>query len=144
MKDFFSREEEQQIIRAIGQAEKQTSGEIRVHLDGHSDMDNVLKKAEKTFTRLGMDQTAERNGVMIFIAPRARSFAILGDQGIDDVVPSDFWAEERDILQAHFKNGQFAEGVIKVVEQVGTKLKTFFPYQSDDENELPDEISYED
>jgi uncharacterized membrane protein len=144
MKDFFSREEELQIIRAIRQAEKQTSGEIRVHLDGHRQMDDVLEKAERTFIRLGMDKTAARNGVMIFIAPHARSFAILGDQGIDEVVASDFWSEERDILQAHFKNGQFADGVIKVVEQVGAKLKDFFPYQSDDENELPDEISYED
>jgi uncharacterized membrane protein len=144
MKDFFSREEELQIIRAIRQAEKQTSGEIRVHLDGHRQTDDVLEMAEKAFTRLGMDKTADRNGVMIFIAPRAHTFAILGDQGIDEVVPADFWSEERDILQAHFKNGQFAEGVVKVVEQVGAKLKTFFPYQSDDENELPDEISYED
>ncbi len=138
---FFTKEEEERIILSIKAAERSTSGEIRVHIDHHSN-DKPLVAAVKTFQKLGMHKTKARNGILIFIAPERKQFAILGDQGIDEVVPENFWQEERNILQAHFKRGAFCEGICQVVGQIGEKLKTHFPYQSDDVNELPDEISY--
>jgi uncharacterized membrane protein len=138
---FFQPEEEDRIIDAIQEAELNTSGEIRVHLEDNLKGD-VLQAAQKTFQKLEMHKTDARNGVLIFIAPEQRKFAILGDKGINEKVPKDFWSEERDIMLAHFKSGNYADGVCAAVQQVGAKLKAFFPYQSDDENELPDDISY--
>jgi uncharacterized membrane protein len=138
---FFQPEEEDRIIDAIQEAELNTSGEIRVHLEDNLKGD-VLQAAQKTFLKLEMHKTEARNGVLIFIAPEQRKLAILGDKGINERVPKDFWSEERDIMLAHFKSGNYADGVCAAVQQVGAKLKAFFPYQSDDENELPDDISY--
>ncbi|KGE89616.1 TPM domain-containing protein [Phaeodactylibacter xiamenensis] len=138
---FFQPEEEDRIIDAIQEAELSTSGEIRVHLEDNLKGD-VLQAAQKTFLKLEMHKTEARNGVLIFIAPEQRKLAILGDKGINEKVPKDFWSEERDIMLAHFKSGNYADGVCAAVQQVGAKLKAFFPYQSDDENELPDDISY--
>ena len=86
--------------------------------------------------------TKARNGVLIYIAPDRKEFAILGDKGINDLVPKDFWKMERDILLSHFKRGLLKEGICLVIQQIGEKLKNYFPYESDDRNELPDEISY--
>ena len=139
--NFFTKEEEQQIINAIRAAELNTSGEIRVHVEYHC-RDKALVAAVNTFEQLEMHKTKARNGVLIFIAPERREFAILGDKGINDVVAKDFWKEERNILQKQFKRGAFTEGIVEVIHQIGEKLKSHFPYQSDDINELPDEISY--
>ena len=138
---FFSKDQEQSIIRCIKAAELNTSGEIRVHLESEC-RSKALVAAVDTFHLLGMHKTQARNGVLIFIAPERREFAILGDKGINEVVPPDFWQEERDLLGSYFKKGEFAEGICKVIQQIGEKLKEHFPYQSDDINELPDEISY--
>lgn len=138
---FFNKEEEERIIKAIQSAELNTSGEIRVHIEADAEGD-ILDIAAKTFNRLGMHETKARNGVMIFLAPERKEFAIIGDQGINDVVSENFWDTERDLMQGQFRMGQFCEGICLAIQQVGAKLKQFFPYQSDDENELPDEISY--
>lgn len=138
---FFNKEEEERIIQAIRKAELNTSGEIRVHIEADAEGD-ILDIAAKTFHRLGMHETKARNGVMIFLAPERKEFAIIGDQGINDVVSENFWDTERDLMQGQFRMGQFCEGICLAIQQVGAKLKQFFPYQSDDENELPDEISY--
>lgn len=142
MSQLLSKEEESQIVKAIQQAERQTSGEIRVHIDTSKSGD-VMKLAKKTFSRLKMDQTAARNGVLIYILPNMKYFAILGDEGIDRVVPDDFWATERDIMETFFRKDDYSGGIVKVVEQIGEKLKEHFPYNEEtDENELPDDISY--
>lgn len=138
---FFSPEDEQRIVEAIQQAERNTSGEIRVHLEAAC-KGEMLEEAAKTFHRLGMHRTEARNAVLIFLAPERKEFAIFGDQGINEVVPADFWQEERNLMQEHFRRGAFAEGICAAVEQVGEKLQAFFPYQQDDANELPDDISY--
>ncbi len=138
---FFQTEEETQIIEAIRQAERQTSGEIRVHLESDAKGD-ILAAAARTFQQLEMDQTEARNGVLIFLAPERREFAIVGDRGIHEKVGDDFWAEERNQLQHYFRQGAYSEGVCAIIGQIGEKLKAFFPYQQDDENELSDEISY--
>ncbi|MCB0547930.1 MAG: TPM domain-containing protein [Phaeodactylibacter sp.] len=141
MLKFFKPEEEEQIIAAIQSAERNTSGEVRVHLEADCEGD-IMEQTRKVFLRLGMQKTEARNGVLILLAPERREFAILGDEGINKVVPENFWQEERNLMQEYFRRGAFAEGVCKAIEQVGEKLKDYFPFQQDDTNELPDDISY--
>lgn len=140
---FFNKEEEDRIVAAITAAEQQTSGEIRVHLTKRPQKD-VFQDALRIFHQLGMHETAQRNGVLILLAPGARQFAIIGDEGINKVVPAGFWEAERNLMQEHFRRQAYGEGVALVIQQVGEKLKTFFPRQDDDINELSDEISYDD
>ncbi len=138
---FFKPDEEKRIIEAIQAAENNTSGEIRVHLDNDSKR-NILEEAARLFRKLGMHKTEARNGVLILLSVKRKEFAIIGDEGIDQVTGPDFWKEERDLMQAYFRRGEFCEGICLAVEQVGEKLREFFPYQDDDVNELPDDISY--
>ncbi len=141
MIEFFAKEDEQRIIEAIQDAECNTSGEIRVHLEQKPRKD-AMSEARRVFAKLKMHQTKARNGVLILLAPERREFAILGDQGINDVVEGDFWEQERDLMQQHFRAGDFTGGLVAVIGQIGEKLQAHFPYQDDDENELSDEISY--
>lgn len=141
MVKFFTTEQEQRIIAAIKEAEGQTSGEIRVHLEKEL-IGDTLNVAARIFHELEMDTTAERNGVLIFIVPSMHRFAIIGDQGINEKVPTNFWDDIRDVMQQYFRKGDFTNGVIEGVKMSGKKLKEYFPRQSDDVNELPDEISY--
>ena len=141
MINFFSNYEEQAIIEAIQGAELNTSGEIRVHLEDKV-KGNVLDVAVRVFRELEMDKTQARNGVLILIAPLDKKYAILGDEGINKVVPENFWDAEKNLMQEHFKEGAFCKGICEVIGRIGVKLKEHFPYQSDDVNELPDEISY--
>lgn len=139
--DFFSSEDEAKIVAAIQSAETNTSGEIRVHL--HEKIAKTLiKDAQKAFKKMGMHRTAARNGVLIFLVPLQKQFAILGDQGINDVVPENFWDTVKDKMQDQFRAGHFVDGVCAGIHETGEQLKSYFPYQSDDKNELPDEISY--
>lgn len=140
---FFSEKQEQDIILAIRHAERQTSGEIRVHVQHFLDGKDVLSGAIKTFHRLKMDKTANRNGVIFFLVPEKKMFAVYGDEGINEKVPSNFWHDVKDILAKHFKEGLFEDGLVKGIELTGEKLAEFFPYKSNDINELPDEISYD-
>ncbi|MCP3932424.1 MAG: TPM domain-containing protein [Bacteroidetes bacterium] len=141
MLKFFNPEEEEKIIDAIRQAELSTSGEIRVHLEDNC-IGEILKAAIKEFRKLGMHKTEQKNGVLLFLAPERKEFAIIGDENLDKKVPENFWDDVRNLMQRHFKEGAFCDGVCEGVEKVGEKLKAFFPYQSDDVNELPDDISY--
>ena len=138
---FFSTEEEHQIVESIRQAELATSGEIRVHVEVGA-TEPVLDLGARIFRELGMHETQDRNGVLVILAVDRREFAILGDEGINRVVPENFWDTERDLLRQHFRRGAFAEGIALAIQQVGRNLRKFFPYQTDDVNELPDEISY--
>lgn len=141
MIEFFKPEEEKRVIEAIRAAERNTSGEVRVHLESKCKR-AVMKEAIRTFRRLNMHKTKERNGVLLFIAPERKEFAIIGDKGINQLVPENFWDEEKKLLQEHFRKGAFADGICKAITEVGIKLKEHFPYREDDINELPDEISY--
>ncbi|MEO1257681.1 MAG: TPM domain-containing protein [Bacteroidota bacterium] len=139
--NFFSTAQEQSIIAAIKEAERQTSGEIRVHLEREL-IGDALTVAARVFHELEMDTTEERNGVLIFIVPSMHRFAIIGDSGINEKVPPNFWDDIRDVMQDNFRQGKFTAGVIEGVRRAGTKLKEFFPRKTNDKNELPDEISY--
>jgi len=141
IRQFFSQEEQDKIIKAIEQAELNTSGEIRVHIENYK-KDNTLERAAFWFKKLKMNNTKERNGVLFYLSPKNKRFAIVGDQGIHEKVGDDFWNEIRDIMTDHFKTGDFVTGLTKGIEKTGEKLKSFFPYQTDDVNELPNEISF--
>lgn len=138
---FFSKKEKEDIMAAIQQAEENTSGEIRVHLERKAGSD-IMEHAGHEFERLGMTRTDARNGVLIFMGVKSRRFAILGDQGINEKVPEGFWNEIVQTMAAHFKEDRFEDGIIDGVLKIGEKLSAYFPYQRDDINELPDEISF--
>jgi uncharacterized membrane protein len=137
---FFSNKEKEKIIEAIRQAESLTSGEIRVHVESKSGKDPLLR-AQEVFTSLGMTDTELRNGVMIYLAIKERKFAIIGDRGIDQVVPKNFWEETKDRMKALFKEGKFAEGICLGIASTGEHLAAYFPCQPGDINELSNEIS---
>lgn len=141
-KDFLTREECRRIEAAIGAAEHCTSGEIRIHIERKCASD-PRERALRSFHFLGMTGTAARNGVLIYVACESRKFAVLGDKGINEAVPSGFWKDVCAVLGDAFAAGRQAEGLERAVTLVGEKLKAFFPYQADDVNELPDEISFE-
>ncbi len=138
---FFTNDQQAQIIAAIKEAELNTSGEIRVHVEKTCKAD-VLDEAAYIFKQLKMHKTEQRNGVLFFISVDDHQFAILGDAGINAKVPATFWDNVRDEVIAHFKKQAFAEGLAKGILMAGEKLKTYFPYQTDDVNELDDEISF--
>ncbi len=140
-KNFFTEEQKKQIIDAIKTAEKDTSGEIRVHIENKCPGD-VLDRALFWFGKLNMHKTELRNGVLFYLAVKSRKFAIIGDEGINKVVPDDFWDKIKENMAAHFKKGEFAEGLVEGILEAGKALKKYFPYQSDDVNELSDDISF--
>ena len=140
-KTFFSKSEQQQIVDAIAVAEKNTSGEIRIHLDDTCKGD-VLDAAAHRFNQLKMYKTELRNGVLFYLSVNDHQFAIIGDKGINEKVPEGFWDSVRDTVITNFKQKQFALGLIKGIEMAGEKLKQYFPYQSNDKNELSNEISF--
>lgn len=140
-KDLFTQEEQQKIVAAVKEAELNTSGEIKVHIERKCKED-VLDHAAFMFDRLEMQKTELRNGVLIYLAVEDKKLAILGDAGINMKVPKDFWDTTRDFMISHFKEGKFAEGLSGGIKLAGQQLKSHYPYQSDDVNELSDDISF--
>jgi uncharacterized membrane protein len=138
---ILSASDKQKISQAIKTAELNTSGEIRVHIESKCKI-NELDRAAHVFSILKMHQTELRNGVLIYLAFKDRKFAIIGDAGINAVVPDDFWESTKELMKSYFLKGEFAQGIIVGIDSVGEKLKQFFPYQTDDKNELSDEISF--
>ena len=140
MNDFLTPSQEKQIIEAIKLAEKSTSGEIRVHIENSTEKP-PMERALEVFYLLKMDATNLKNGVLFYIAVESKQFAILGDEGISNKVPENFWDTEKELVLSHFSKGEFTKGMELAILEVGKKLKEFFPYQSNDTNELSDEIS---
>lgn len=138
---IFSSEEQSFILHAIQKAENRTSGEIRVAVERRSKKP-PLERAAYYFEKANMHQTALRNGVLIYLAVDDHTFAIIGDKGINDQVPSDFWEETKQIMLNYFRQGKVAEGVAEGITQVGMQLKKLFPVAEDDINELPDDIFF--
>ncbi len=141
--NFFTKEEKVGLKDAITNAELNTSGEIRLHLDNRCKAD-VLDCASAWFEKLEMHKTEQRNGVMFYLAVKDKKFAILGDAGINAVTPDDFWDNIKIEILSNFQEGKFAEGLERGIAMTGEQLKVHFPYQSDDVNELSDEISFGD
>ncbi|MCR8669038.1 TPM domain-containing protein [Aestuariibaculum sp. M13] len=140
VEDFLTESEEQEVVEAIRKAELKTSGEIRVHLEKTSKGD-AYKRALEVFHLLKMDNTKEQNGVLIYVAVEDKAFVICGDKGINDVVPKDFWNSTKDVIQSHFKAGNFKQGLVDGVLKAGKELETHFPWQHGDVNELSNDIS---
>lgn len=141
-KDFFADSEKQAIVAAIREAEKNTSGEIQVHIERRCKESIVLERATKVFSKLNMHLTRERNGVLFYLAIDDRKFAILGDSGINNKVSDNFWNDIKDQMEKHFRSGKFTDGLCEGIKSAGLQLKQHFPYKKDDVNELPDEISF--
>jgi uncharacterized membrane protein len=137
---FLSKEEEQEIVQAIVEAEKNTSGEVRVHIEKQSNI-TPLERAQEVFFELKMETTKDRNGVLFYVSVTDKKFAIIGDKGINDLVAPDFWNATKEIVLNHFKQGAFKQGLVEGILSAGNQLKAYFPYQSNDENELSNEIS---
>jgi len=137
---FFSAEQKTKIVDAVKQAELNTSGEIRVHLES-SCKEDVLDHAAFIFDKLEMHKTELRNGVLFYLAAKDHKFAILGDSGINEKVPDHFWEDIKEMMAGEFKEGRFTEGLSKGIIMAGEQLKAHFPFQSDDVNELSDDIS---
>jgi len=138
---FFSKEQKKQITDAIKEAELNTSGEIRLHVEKKCKV-NTLDRAAYIFDKLNMHKTEKRNGVLFYLAIENRQFAILGDAGINAVTPDDFWDQIKNVVISLFKEGKYAEGLSKGIRMAGEALKEHFPYQTDDVNELSDDISF--
>jgi uncharacterized membrane protein len=139
---FFTKEQQAQILASVKEAEMETSGEIRVHIESTLEGD-VLDRAAWIFKKLGMHKTADRNGVLFYLAVKDRKFAIIGDAGINAKVPAGFWNDISELLQKNFKENKFTEGLSEGILLAGKQLKTHFPHAIDDKNELPDEISFD-
>lgn len=140
---IFSEKEQELISNAVESAERYTSGEIRICVE-KTCSEPVLDRAANYFKKLGMDKTAQRNGVLIYIATKDHQFAIIGDAGINKLVPHDFWDSTKDTMLAYFKEGDLTAGIIAGIKMAGDQLKTYFPYLDGDVNELPNEISFMD
>jgi uncharacterized membrane protein len=139
----FTEEEQHRIQQTVADAEKNTSGEIRVCME-KTCSDNPLDRAAKYFAQLEMHKTKLRNGVLIYVATVDRKFAVIGDAGINNVVPADFWDSTKEAMLSHFKYGNLVEGIVTGITQAGEQLKKYFPHLLNDKNELPDDIAFMD
>jgi uncharacterized membrane protein len=140
MRHFFSKLDSDRIVKAIADAEKKSSGEIRVHVTRRKP-DDLEQRARRRFELLGMTKTADRNGVLIYIAPKLRRFQILGDSGIHEKCGDDFWKETAAEIESHFRKGDFTEGLVRGIVKIGDVLAAHFPRQAGDIDELPDEVT---
>ncbi len=140
VEDFLTLKEEQEIVEAIRLAEKETSGEIRIHLEKTTSKDHY-NRALEVFNLLKMNETELKNGVLIYLAIEDHKFVICGDKGINDVVPHEFWDCTKDIMASEFKKENFKDGLVLGISRAGEQLKKYFPFQDGDTNELSNEIS---
>ena len=140
VEDFLSAEEEQEIVQAIIQAERNTSGEIRVHIERTTELSHY-DRALEVFQELEMHNTEQKNAVLIYIAVDDHKFVIYGDKGINDIVPKNFWESTKNVMQNLFKEGKFKQGIVEGVLKAGHELKEHFPRSSKDIDELPNEVS---
>ncbi|MCH4821902.1 TPM domain-containing protein [Gramella lutea] len=138
---FLSKKEEEEVVEAIRQAERTTSGEIRVHLEPSTGEEDIFERAMHVFHALKMDNTKDENGVLIYVAVEDHNFVIYGDKGINDVVADDFWESTKDLIVSHFKKGHFKDGLVEGILKAGEQLQKYFPWDEDDPNQLSDQIS---
>ena len=140
-KKFLSPSEQEQVVNAIKEAEKNSSGEIRLHIEDNCKED-LLDHAAFIFEKLEMHKTELRNGVLFYVSIDPHGFAILGDAGINQKVPDNFWESTKNHVIENFKKGDYSKGLAEGIIMAGEQLKKYFPYQTDDVNELSDEISF--
>jgi uncharacterized membrane protein len=141
-KAFLQELREDEIVAAIKEAEQKTSGEIRVFVS-RKKVEDAVKAAREAFVRLRMTRTRERNGVLIFVAPRARQFAVIGDEGVHQHCGEAFWRQMAEEMSGHFQAARFTEGLVHAVCKTGDLLAAHFPHRSGDPNELPDRVAHD-
>jgi len=142
-KRFFNEHEEKLITEAVRNAEMRTSGEIRVFIESHCKYMDALDRAGELFFNLKMEQTAERNGVLLYLAMKDRQLAVFGDEGIHKKVGLEYWYKEVGVLTSNFNKENYAEGISQCIKDIGEALHYHFPYNSSiDKNELPDDIVF--
>lgn len=139
-KELLTDAEKQQLVQAIRNAERLTSGEIRVYVESHCKFVDPLDRAQEVFLQLGLEKTRMRNGVLLYIALKDKQYAIAGDKGIHEKVGQDFWKDKAKSMLVHFSNNQIVAGIEACIDEIGNALCTHFPYDGDDTNELPDDI----
>jgi uncharacterized membrane protein len=139
---LFTPEDERRIVAEIRAAELTTTGEIRVYVEDYCFRDTPLQRAAEVFHLHKMSETQHRNGVLIYIAEKSRQFAIFGDEGVYNKEPETYWLTEKSGMREHFRDGKFAEGVMKTVREVGALLAQHFPDDGSRVNELSDDILY--
>jgi uncharacterized membrane protein len=139
-REFIDRLEHDRIVQAIRDAEAKTSAEIRVYVQRGELKADPLLAAQDKFQQLGMHRTADRNGVLIYVAPRSRRFAVVGDQGIHERCGAAYWQEVVDAMAGHFRSERFSDAIVGAIRGVGEQLARHFPNTGTNGNELPDEI----
>jgi uncharacterized membrane protein len=143
VEQLLSKKDEEDIIEAIRTAESNTSGEIRIHLEKTTGDLDIFDRAMEIFHKLKMNNTKHANGVLIYVAVEDKNFVIIGDKGINDVVPDDFWESTKDVIVEKFKKGAFKQGLVNGILTAGQQLKKHFPWSEDTRDELSNEISRE-
>ena len=141
-KDWFTPQEHEAIINAIRSSEKRTSGEIRVFIESRCSFVDPVDRAVEVFFGLKMDQTEDRNGVVLYIAMKDHQLAVFGDKGIHEKVGTEFWNKEVSTMLSSFRKENYATGIVQIVTEIGEALLTHFPYENEDRNELPDDIVF--
>ena len=139
---FLNKLQHDKIVTAIREAEKRTSGEIRVFVSRHETEDPVAD-AQSHFIQLEMDKTREHNGVLIFVAPRSHQFAVIGDEAVHARCGHEFWRALAAEMCGHFKNSDFTQGIVLAIHKAGEILAAHFPRRPDDQNELPDDVAHD-
>ena len=142
-KDFFTEEEKLQIIEAVRNAEKRTSGEVRVFVESHCSYMDAIDRAKEIFVELRMNETTDKNAVLVYVALKDKQLAVLGDEGIHNKLGNDYWNAEVRKMINKFNKENYADGIKEVVTDIGEALTRLFPYNNDtDKNELPDDIVF--
>lgn len=140
--DWFTQSEHAAVIEAIRASEKRTSGEIRVFVESRCSYVDPVDRAVEVFFGLKMEKTEDRNGVLLYIAMKDHQLAVFGDKGIHEKVGTDFWNKEVSQMLSSFSRENYAEGIVKIITDIGDALVTHFPYENEDRNELPDDIVF--
>jgi uncharacterized membrane protein len=141
-RDFMNQLRQDEIVAAIRAAELKTSGEIRVFIS-RKEVEDPVVAAQAEFNRLGMEKTAEQNGVLIYVAPRSQAFAVIGGKGVHEKCGEIFWRELAEAMTEHFRKSEFTQGILHGVHRAGDLLAEHFPRRSDDRNELSDEVAHD-
>jgi uncharacterized membrane protein len=142
-KNFFTAEEQQLIIEAIQNAERMTSGEVRVFVESKCSYMDAIDRAAELFFQLEMQKTDDRNAVLLYVAMKDRQLAVFGDEGIHNKVGNEYWSTEVKKMMSNFNRKNYAAGIAEVVKDIGTALTKNFPFNNDtDKNELPDDIVF--
>lgn len=140
--DWFTPDEHASIVNAIRAAEKRTSGEVRVFVESRCSYVDPVDRAVEVFFGLKMEKTEDRNGVLLYIAMKDHQLAVFGDKGIHEKVGTDFWNNEVRQMLSSFSKHNYAEGIVKIITDIGEALVAHFPYENEDRNELPDDIVF--